>query len=72
MSRIKRIGLEQKLVEGDFVEVAGLSEPLYLFTHGELVKITPQEYNYLHSKFDYPKNYGYLLDDFRRKEGTCS
>ena len=40
---IKRIKADLK--EGDIVEIIGHSEPLYLFHNGELVKITPLEYN---------------------------
>jgi len=40
---IKRIKAD--LVEGDIVELAGISEPLYIFHGGRLTEITPMEYN---------------------------
>lgn len=67
---IERIGDKRQLVEGDFVEVCGISELLYLFSHGELIRLTPQEYDYLHGGVYERKDYGYLLMMFRRQGGV--
>lgn len=40
---IKRVG--EGFEEGDIIEFNKQSEPLYIYHNGELVKITPQEYN---------------------------
>lgn len=65
---IKRIG-NGKVEEGDFVEIAGYSEPLYLFHDGKLIEITPREFNYLNSKYLDKRKRGFELTMFRIKNG---
>ena len=46
---IKRIGINDKIEEGDIIEICNHSEPLYLYSNGRLFEITPCEYNILNT-----------------------
>lgn len=60
---INRVG--KGFVEGDIIEFNEQSEPLYLYTRGELVKITPQELNELNNYYMDKSERGECLYCFR-------
>lgn len=64
---IKRIGKNKRIEEGDFIEITGYREPLYLFHDGKLNEITPQEFNYLILKCFDKRKRGFELTMFRIK-----
>lgn len=59
------IKIGENIQEGDIVEFNNNSETLYLYTNGELVKITPQEFNEINSYYMDKSERGFCLYCFR-------